>query len=240
MISIIIPTLNEEKIIVSTINKLKSALTIDHEIIVSDSLSTDKTVELARKYADKVVIFSGIGKLTISKIRNNGARAAVGDFFVFMDADCVIKDADNSLKKCLARFEKDKNLVAITGGLRVFPEFETRSDRIFFGLVNVVERFSNNVLHRGEAAGKFQMIRREVFERLGGFREDLVTREDSDMFLRLSKIGKTFFDSAITIFHGGRRAHAIGWPKLLFIWMMNTVWVSLFNKAKTEEWKPVR
>ena len=240
MISVIIPTFNEEKVIASTIAKLKSALTLEHEVIVSDSMSKDKTMEIARKYADSVVILSGPGKLTIAKNRNNGARSARGEFLVFLDSDCVINDVDNSLRRCLSNFEKDKNLMAITGGLRVFPEYETRADRIFFGLTNLVERLDNNVLHRGEAAGKFQMIRREAFEKLGGFREDLVTREDSDMFLRLSKIGRTFFDPAITVFHQGRRAHAMGWPKLLSIWMVNTVWVALFNKAVTKEWKPIR
>src|SRR5438874_2570272 len=51
MISIIIPTLDEEKVIGRTLSLLKSQLTIPHEIIVSDGASKDKTVEIAKKLA---------------------------------------------------------------------------------------------------------------------------------------------------------------------------------------------
>ena len=57
MISIIIPTLNEEKIIEATLCTLTSTLTIPHEVIVSDGGSSDRTVELAKKYAGAVVFF---------------------------------------------------------------------------------------------------------------------------------------------------------------------------------------
>ena len=109
MISIIIPTLNEEKVIESTVTRLKKALTLEHEIIISDSHSDDNTIEIARKVADKVVVFSGDKKKrTISMIRNNGARIASGEFFVFLDSDCVIKDADNILRSSIDKFNKYK------------------------------------------------------------------------------------------------------------------------------------
>jgi glycosyltransferase involved in cell wall biosynthesis len=240
MISIIIPTYNEEKVIGQSLEALKSRLTIPYEIIVSDGKSTDRTVEIARQYTDKVFVYSGTVRQNISQGRNAGAKEAVGEFLVFMDADARIADPDILFAKAFARFETNPKLVALTTRLKVFPDQETFGDKIMFGFLNFNLRFLNNVLHRGESTGEFQMIKRDVFESLGGFREDLITREDGDMFLRLSKVGLTMLDPNLAVFHSGRRAHKTGWPRLLYTWMINVLWVVLFDKAHAEEWEEIR
>ena len=74
MISIIIPTLNEESLIAQTITQFDNIKNkYDIEIIVSDSSSTDNTVEIARRYTDKVVIYEKSDLCNISKARNFGA-----------------------------------------------------------------------------------------------------------------------------------------------------------------------
>ena len=55
-ISIIIPTLNEEKYIERCLKSLKNQSFRNFEIIVSDSYSTDDTVKIAKKYGAKVVL----------------------------------------------------------------------------------------------------------------------------------------------------------------------------------------
>ena len=77
-LSIVIPTLKEEGFIAGTIEQF-SALTIEHEVIVSDGGSTDRTVEVATPLADKVITMQG-GKPTPSRQRNDGARLATGEF----------------------------------------------------------------------------------------------------------------------------------------------------------------
>ena len=84
------------------------------------------------------------------------------------------------------------------------------------------------------------MIRRDMFQRLGGYREDLVTGEDGDMMLRLSRIGRTYFEPRISILYPGRREHAVGWIRLLSIWMFNYSSVTLFDKSRAKDWTPVR
>ena len=56
MLSIIIPTREEEKAIGATISRLKSGLTLPHEIIVSDGHSSDRTVEIAKSFGAKVIV----------------------------------------------------------------------------------------------------------------------------------------------------------------------------------------
>jgi glycosyltransferase involved in cell wall biosynthesis len=241
MISIVIPTYYEEKIIEFTLRSLKSQLTIPHEIIVSDGGSKDRTVAVAEKYADKVVVFSGAERQTIAQGRNEGARAARGEFLVFLDADCVIRDPDSFFTAALGDFERMGNLVALTALLRVLPEGETLCDRIVTSIVNTVVVFKNNVLHKGEVpGGEFQMMRKQAFDQIGGFNGQLVTREDRDIFFRLSKIGRTLCDRRLTVFHTGRRAHIVGWGRLIGLFLVNTLSFHVRGKIRSKEWTPVR
>ncbi len=240
MISIVVPTLNEEKVIGESLQGLQSRMTIPHELIVSDGGSTDRTIEIARQWADRVIAHNGPGRQSIAAGRNEGAAAATGEFLAFMDADSRINAPDAFFTEALEVFAAHPKVVALTARVRVYPEDETLMDRVVFGLLSFSVRVLNNVLHRGESVGEFQMVRKEVFDSLGGFRSGLVTREDADMFLRLSRVGRTMLARRLLVYHSGRRAHQLGWPRLLWHWAINTVWVALFDRAFAAEWQVVR
>lgn len=239
MISIIIPTLNEEKFLGATLKNLKNLARIEREIIVSDSQSKDSTLEVAKRYADKIVS-TPTGKRGISTGKNTGAAAARGDYLVFIDADVVIPQPDEFFSELLNLFAKDEKLLALTVPIKVYPESATRADKFFFGLINGFYFVMNNIFHKGNASGEFQMIRASAFRAVRGYREDLVAGEDNDMFIRLSKIGKTRFFSRLCVYHSGRRAHIIGWRKLFFMWIKNGIYIYLFNKSAFKEWEPLR
>jgi glycosyltransferase involved in cell wall biosynthesis len=220
---------------------LKPKLTISNEVIVSDGGSKDKTAEIAEKYADRVIIYTGEARQNIAKGRNDGAKVSKGEYLVFLDADCFLKDPDVFFERAVAHFEKRKDLVGLMASLRVLPEYETFADRFFLGIMNGLVRFKNNVLHKGEAVGgEFQMMRREAFFSIDGYREDLITREDRDMFFRLAKIGKTHCDSGLVVYHTGRRAHTVGWHRLIGLWIVNMVFYHIYGKVFSKEWKPIR
>lgn len=241
MLSIIVPTLEEEKCIGTTLSRLKSELSIPHEIIVSDGGSSDATVGIAGKFADQVICFDGKTRQTISQGRNAGAKAARGEILFFTDADCAIPEADVFFQKALSHFAADQNLVGLTGQVRVFPEEETMIDRTMWNFMNLVSQLQNNVRHRGDAAGgEFQMVRRQAFLRIGGYREDLVTCEDRDLFRRLAQSGRTMFDPQLIVFHSGRRQHQVGWTRMTLLFFINTISLSLRGRVVSREWKPVR
>ena len=80
--SIVVPTFNEERIIAKTLGAIRHHLSnIDYELIVTDDGSTDRTCDIAERYADRVVRFTG-KKGTIGANRNRGARVAHGEYFV--------------------------------------------------------------------------------------------------------------------------------------------------------------
>ncbi len=240
MISIIVPTLNEESVLEKTLKNIRQMKSIPYELIISDGNSMDKTIEIARKYTDKIVVYKGEKRQTIGGGRNLGAGIARGSYLVFQDADVVVPDPDVFFGKAIRVFDDDPETAGITVSVRVMKELETRSDRIFFGIVNHIHFLTNNILGRGSACGEFQMIRRDAFLRAGGYNEALTVAEDNDMFARLSKTGKTRMIPDLVVFHTGRRAHKIGWPRLLASWLLNGLSVALFKKAAYREWKPVR
>jgi hypothetical protein len=81
-----------------------------------------------------VVIFSGPGRQTIAQGRNDRAKTARGDFFIFLDADCIIPEPDRFFTQALSQFRKYPNLVALTAYLRVFPAKETFGDKLVMAL----------------------------------------------------------------------------------------------------------
>ncbi|MFA6274208.1 MAG: glycosyltransferase [Candidatus Paceibacterota bacterium] len=240
MISIIIPTLNEEKILDKTLSSLKKLTNYDYEIIVSDGYSTDKTVEIAKKYTNKIIVHDGKTRQTIGEGRNLGATIATGDFLVFMDADCLIINPNDFFQSALNYFQKNKSLVAFAPSIKVLPEFATRADKIFSYLINLNYQINSNVFHIGAAPGEFQMIKKTAFIHINGYNKKLVTGEDVDFFQRLSKIGKVKFKKDLIVWHTGRRAHKIGWPRLLSLYFINTIGIIFKGKSLSKEWKPIR
>jgi glycosyltransferase involved in cell wall biosynthesis len=241
MISIIIPTLQEEKVIGSTLSRLQAFRAVPHEIIVSDGGSSDQTAAIARRFADQVIVHNDRARQTIAQGRNVGARAAQGELLVFLDADCTIENPDEFFGAALAHFVADPKLVALTAYLRVLPSEETFADKVVFSLTNLVTRIRNNVWQKGDApGGEFQMVRRAAFDSVGGYRDELVTCEDRDLFARLAGIGRVLTDPELTVFHTGRRAHNIGWPRLILLFFVNRISFRLRGKVVSTEWKPER
>jgi glycosyltransferase involved in cell wall biosynthesis len=238
MISFIIPTKNEEKVI----GKLLQCLLEykgEKEIIVSDGQSTDNTISIAQKYA-MVLEHKGETRQKISEGKNLGAKNARGEYLVFLDADVFIPEINSFFQKAENLFKTKKNLVGLTASIRVFKEDETFADKIIFSILNFSHLISNNYLKIGVASGEFQMVKKDVFQKSGGYREDLVASEDYEFFRRISKIGRTYFVKKLVVYHTGRRAHKIGWPKLLKEWMLNGFFVALGKKSYSKEWKVIR
>ncbi len=77
---------NEEKHLDNCLSALKKLLdNVPSELIIVDTGSTDKTKEIALKYTDKVYDFEWINDFAAA--RNYGLEKAVGEWFMFVDAD---------------------------------------------------------------------------------------------------------------------------------------------------------
>ena len=236
MISIIIPTLNEEVFIGEMLARLREKLTEhEFEIIVSDNGSWDDTVKIAKRYAT-VLEHNDVGRKTIAWQRNQGAKIARGEFFVFLDAGVHIPEPNKFFRLALQRFETDSKLVGLAPKIRISHESETLTDAFFGSLLNFFWWFENNILGIGIAPGKCQIIKASAFQTVRGYREDLVAAEDADIFARLAKRGRTRVDLGLTVYHSGRRVHTLGWTKLLWTWFKNFFAYTFFGRSITKDW----
>src|SRR4030042_5447498 len=106
MLSIIIPTLNEEKYLPLLLKSIKEQnFSQDYELIVADAGSKDRTIEIAKSFGCKV-IRGGLPAFG----RNAGVRAAKGDLFLFLYSDILL--SAKFLENSLLEFKKRKLAVA--------------------------------------------------------------------------------------------------------------------------------
>lgn len=195
--SIIIPTKNEE----ANIGRcLDSILQMDwdssrYEIIVVDNGSDDRTVEIARQKGATVYIKY---ELTISGLRNFGALQAAGEILAFLDADCTVPQ--NWLHEA-SRYLPRKNVVCF-GSPPVVPDDATWVQIAWFQL----RKKRDLVLEVDWLESMNMFVRREIFEEVGGFDENLVTCEDYDLSFRLKNNGHLIADGHIVAVHHGEAA----------------------------------
>jgi glycosyltransferase involved in cell wall biosynthesis len=241
-ISIIIPTLTEAQYLEATLQNFNT-LAIPHEIIVTDGGSTDGTLEIARRYTQKVVVWDRAAKgrrQNFGEAKNAGAKIATGEFLVFIDADVIVPDPQDFFTELLAEFSRKPNFVATTVQLMPRPGYAWLRDYFFVRPLNWWYLLSNNVFHYGNASGEFQMMRKTTFEKVGGYREDLRGGEDTDMFNRLAYFGRTHSHWHLKALHTCRRPHKTGWLKLYWMWMRQGLYVLVLGHSVDDEWSVVR
>lgn len=238
MISIIVPTYNEEKGIEKMVLQFRE-LKVPHEVIVSDTQSTDKTVEAASRVTDKVITLSPTEKRGVSKGRNNGALLASGDLLAFMDCDTKVPDPNRFFERVAARFANDPKLMGASVRIEVSREVRTWSDAAVSSLMNGWFFIVNKFFGIGIASGKFIIVRAAAFRDAEGFNENISTAEDMDFFGRLRKLGHTRIIWDLAVYHSGRRFHQQGAWHTLFLWIKNAVSFWLFRRP-SDKWEPIR
>jgi glycosyltransferase involved in cell wall biosynthesis len=227
--SIIVPTSNEEKTIEKTLKALKNQTLKDFEIIVKDGGSTDRTVELAQIYADKVVCNRDF---SVADARNQGADYAKGIFLVFVDADTELPR--DTLER-FARLIQDKEVIG--GSCRKIPQNGDVTDRIFYEFVNL-SAFLSIYLLIGGAHGNCMFIRKNVFKAINGFNLKLKIGEEQELVRKARRFGKFVFLLDTYVFESARRIRAWGKLKLYRTWFMGTY--RSFKASEKQEYEKVR
>jgi glycosyltransferase involved in cell wall biosynthesis len=182
-VSIIIPALNEEKMIGRC---LESIAQMDFprdrfEVILVDNGSSDRTVGIARSFADRLnlTILKKTG-VRISALRNLGAQEARGSILAFLDADCLAP------RDWLDRILEltPPQAAGIVGAHYLLPENSSWVGRTWHRYQEAEK--SGEVSH--VPAGDL-IMRREDFLRLGGFDETIQTNEDYELCERVRAAG---------------------------------------------------
>jgi rSAM/selenodomain-associated transferase 2 len=201
MISVIIPTLNEENTLQATIASARAEAV---EIIVSDGGSEDATLAIAGKQAD-LTLSSACGR---GEQMNAGAAAARGDALLFLHADTLLPEG---WMEEVVEILKDGRVSC--GAFR----FALPEKSAAFGLISAMVNLRSKWLKLpyGDQA---LFMRRERFEEAGGFKT-LPIMEDVDFVRRLGKKGEVVI-AGKAVLTSSRRWQKEGW-----------VWTTIRNQV---------
>jgi glycosyltransferase involved in cell wall biosynthesis len=221
MLSIIIPTLNEENYLPFLLKSLrKQKLDAEFEIIVSDAGSEDKTINIAKSFGCKV-IFGGFP----AKGKNEGAKEAKGDLILFLDADTFL--TENSLEKLLKEF-KEKKLDIASFLLSSFHKFHNFSYKILFNFPSLItEKFLPQAMNA-------ILAKKELHQKIEGFNEEVKIGEELDYLRRGIKFGKFGVLRSAKIFASPRRFEKDGWFTTWLKYFLCQLHMIFFGPVKSD------
>ena len=179
-ISVIIPAYNEEKYIYQTATiKRWMPSNFSFEVIVVDHGSSDKTVAIAIECG--VTVVDGKGLKTIAALRNLGVKQAKGKILFFIDADITFSQQwSNNITDVVLSLQDDPN--QICGSLPIVPEDSSKLMKYWFN--------PNAMEEKPKYIGSCHLLTsRYLFDKVGGFPEEMETAEDYTFCLNAAGIG---------------------------------------------------
>jgi len=222
MISIIIPTLNEEKYLPKLLESIEKQTYKNYEIIVADSNSHDCTREIAKKYGCKIVLGGKPGPA-----RNHGAKSAKGDTLLFIDADVEIPKK-TFFRDAISELAKRKLDVA---GVYVAFNSKHIADLSYCKLLNfwfyIMQYFYPHCV------GACIMVKKSVHKDLKGFDEGIVLAEDNDY---VNRAGKKFRFRMLNnwVYFSARRLEKEGRIKMGIKYTLIFFYRVLFGEIRTD------
>jgi len=224
LLSIIIPALNEEKQLPLLLESIRTQNFKNYEIILADSGSKDRTREIAKEFGCKITKGG-----SPAKGRNEGAKAAKGDLLLFLDADVFLPEG--FLKKVLEEF---------SGRRLDGANFFLCPDRGFFAKIlfnvfyNLLIFATEPVLAHCSMGG---LVKKDIFERIGGFDESITLAEDHYFARQVKKIGRYGVIKSTKIFVSTRRFSKDGWLKTGLKYFLCELYMVFFGPVKKNLFK---
>ena len=169
MVTIVIPTKNEEAFLPRLLESIQRQTLRPSEVIVADAQSTDRTREIAVSYGARVVEGG-----PISFGRNAGAREVQTDFILFLDADVELRDPEFLEKAVGEMLERRLDLATCD----VFPLSDQFIDHFLHKAYNTYARAWGALYPH--APGFCMLARKDLHEKIGGFDEEVTFCEDHD------------------------------------------------------------
>lgn len=182
-VSVIIPAYNASRTLPRALNSVFAQSMRDYEVIVIDDGSTDDMSAALRDYEDRV-LFLRQTNAGPSAARNNGARHASGTYLAFLDADDFWHSRKLELQ--LVAFRQRPEITLCWSAGRRCPDgtSSTTADLPAEDLQPEYVTDFRQIFRSPYLGTPGVMMPKAVFNRLGGFREDLHSAEDVDLWLR--------------------------------------------------------
>jgi len=226
MLSIVIPTKNEEENLPVLLKSIRSQIFQPTEIIVADAHSSDTTRKIAYDFGCKVVD-GGLPAVG----RNSGAKVATGDVLLFLDADVELRDP-TFLEKAIGEFH-ERGLGLAT--CDVFPLSDAFVDHFMHEAYNKYVRAWGSVFPH--APGFCMFVKRSLHEKLGGFDETVVFCEDHDYAQRFVDVGTFGILKNTKIPVSIRRLDRDGRLKIAMKYLMAELHIAFVGPIKDDRFK---
>lgn len=179
-LTIIIKALNEENNIERTIKScIKETKNLSSEIILADSLSTDKTIDIAKKYPIKIIQLNNAKDRSCGIGPQIGYEHAKGELIYILDGDMEFEKG--FLKKAIHELKTEEKLAGIAGQIK-----EMHVKNIVFARRSK-SKIKLNYLNRLEMGG---LYKKEALQSVGYFsNQNLHAYEEAELGLRLMQKG---------------------------------------------------
>lgn len=205
LVSIIIPAYNVENYVSQTLETIIRQTYHNMEIIIVNDGSTDGTEKIIQEYAKKdnrIIIFNQINK-GLSAARNSGLKIAKGEYLCIFDADDIMMPEKIELQfnlledNPLGDFVYSKVLYFTTGVDDVYIR-DLSTPNGATAVYKTLLRYGNFI------SPNSVFFKRSVFEKFGGFDENLRSSEDFDYWLHLAQndVNILHLDKYLTLCRG--------------------------------------
>ncbi|WP_428658055.1 glycosyltransferase family 2 protein [Runella sp.] len=196
LLSVIIPVFNAEKFISDALQNVLAQGINNLEVICVDDGSTDRSAQIIQSVEDAGIRYFYQANAGAASARNYGLRQAKGQFITFLDADDLYPPG--KLRRQIDFLLNNPTIEGIWGHSK-FEYATDLNERMF--RVNEDEAVWSILLGAS-------MFRKEIFEKIGPFNEQMILGEDTEWYLRLRDFGlNVFIDPHLSLVY---RPHADG------------------------------
>jgi GT2 family glycosyltransferase len=224
-LSIIIVNYNVKEFLQNLVHSIyKAAQNLQYEIIVVDNASSDGSVEFISQKLPDVKLIVNTRNVGFGKANNQGLKIARGKYFLIINPDSIV--SEDTFTKMISFYENNSSVglagckilnpdgtlqlacrrsfpgpwtsfCKVTGLSTLFPH-----SKLFAGY-NLTYKDENKSYEVDAISGSFMMMKREVYDKVGGFDEDFfMYGEDLDLCYRIQKAGyKVFYVHETQIIH---------------------------------------
>lgn len=88
--------------------------------------------------------------------------------------------------------------------------------------------------------GECQIVRREIFESIGGYNGDIIAGEDCELFRRIARRGTIAYLADCFVYHSPRRFHQLGYTRVIGIYTREALSLLVRGKSWLSTWPVVR
>jgi glycosyltransferase involved in cell wall biosynthesis len=242
-LAFVIPAYNEEALIGQCLESVLREVArsgVDAEIVVVNNASVDRTGEIARSFSGVRVVDEP--KKGLVNARHAGFEASTAELVANIDSDTMVPEG--WLTTVVTAFAADPGLVCLSGPY-IYYDMSLPNRiliRLFYWLTWLIYVLNRYILRVGSVVqgGNF-VFTRTAWLRAGGFDRSIAFfGEDTDVAVRLSKVGKVKFTFGLPMKTSGRRLEQEGVFKTAGTYTLNFFWVTFRGKPATKAYTDIR